>query len=138
MMLQKVATYTAKKKCSATLVFDGNGLLETTERYQNIVVIYTPSGVSADTRIKRMIDETLAKSTLCVVSSDNEILNYAKISQAKTMNSEKFLSDLNAVVSPDCKSRQHSQASEKKATTEEHKPSEVSASDIEKWKELFE
>ncbi len=136
---RKVSMLVSQKKCKATLVFDGRGVLGATEQYQNIAVVFTASGETADAYIKKMIDETLSKSTLCVVSSDNEILRYAKISRAQTMPSEHFLRDLKTATGSDSgKQKSRSNASIKKEReATEHKPSEVSASQVEEWKKLF-
>ncbi len=96
---RKVSMLVSQKKCKATLVFDGRGVLGATESHHNIAVVYTASGESADARIKKMIDETPAKSTLCVVSSDNEVLRYAQVSRAQSMRSEDFLFEINSVSS---------------------------------------
>ncbi|MFQ3597419.1 MAG: NYN domain-containing protein [Chloroherpetonaceae bacterium] len=137
---RKVSRYMSQKRSKVTLVFDGRGVLGATEQHHALTIVYTPSGESADARIKKMIDETPAKSSLCVVSSDNEILRYAQVSRAQTMHSEAFLSDLKSISTPEFgKSTKHrSNDSIKTApAVRENKPSEVSASDIEEWKKLF-
>lgn len=137
---REVSKYVSQKKCRVTLVFDGRGVLGTTEHHRAIDVVYTASGENADARIKKMIDEAHSKSTLCVVSSDNEILRYAKVSRAQTMRSETFLAELKSVPTTELNKRAkpHANVSVKKATTlNEHKPETVSASDIEMWKKLF-
>ncbi len=136
---QKVATCTVQRKCKVTLVFDGRGMFGTTEPYQHIIIVYTASGETADARIKKMIDEIPTKSTLCVVSSDNEILQYAKVSRAQSMRSEEFLAHLK----PDstgnlAKPKKHrsTQSLNKESTTND-KPSTVSSSEVEELKRLF-
>ncbi len=136
----KVSMLVSQKKCKATLVFDGRGVMGATEQYHNVAVVFTASGETADAYIKKMIDEIPSKSTLCVVSSDNEILQYAKVSRAQTIRSENFLCDLQtATMSDSCKpTKPHSNAPIKKEmAAKEHKPSEVSVSEVEEWKKLF-
>lgn len=137
---RKVSRYMSQKKCKATLVFDGRGVLGATEQHHALSVVYTASGESADARIKKIIDEASNKSTLCVVSSDLEIRQYAQVSSTQTMRSEEFVVDLKTISKPDSTkpTKSHAKASIKKATnTMEHKPREVSARDVEEWKKLF-
>jgi predicted RNA-binding protein with PIN domain len=136
----KVSMLVSQKKCKATLVFDGRGVLRDTEQYHNVAVVFTASGETADAYIKTMIDATPSKSALCVVSSDNEILQYAKVSRAQTMCSENFLCDLKTATMSDSgkPTKPRSNASIKKeSVAKEYKPSEVSTSEVEEWKKLF-
>ncbi|MGQ9805137.1 MAG: NYN domain-containing protein [Chlorobiales bacterium] len=138
---REVSKYVSQKECRVTLVFDGRGVLGTTEHHRAIDIVYTASGESADARIKKIIDETSKKSTLCVVSSDNEILRYAQVSRVQSMKSEKFLDVLKSVSTPDLgkpmKSRSNASI-KKEVAIRERKPDEMSASDVEAWKKLFE
>lgn len=137
---RKASMLVSQKKCKATLVFDGRGVLGTAEQHHNVAVVFTASGETADARIKKMIDETPSKSTLCVVSSDNEILRYAQVSRAQSMRSESFLRDLKTITTSDSgkPTKPRSNASIKKErVAKEHKPSEVSASEVEEWKKIF-
>ncbi len=131
----------SQKKCKASLIFDGRGILNTVEHYPNITVVFTASGENADTRIKKIIDETPNKSSLCVVSSDHEIYRYAQVSRAQTVRSEDFLFDLMTGATSNSKkltTSRSNKVTKKEAEVREHKPSEVSTSDIEIWKKLFE
>lgn len=132
---RKVATLTAKQNRKCTLVFDGRGVLGATEQRRNVSIVFTASGESADARIKKMIDEAPNKSALCVVSSDNEILRYAKVSRAQSMRSEEFLSDLNA--EPKASSKPKAKRDSASPNRDEQKPNAVSSSDIEEWKKIF-
>jgi predicted RNA-binding protein with PIN domain len=123
-----VSNYAMQKKCKATIVFDGKWNLDTVEHYSNVTVIFTASGEIADTRIKKMIDETPNKSSLCVVSSDNEILNYAKASRAKTMRSEDFITELHAKPNH----------SSNPTGNNDQKPETPDLEDLDIWKKLFE
>ncbi len=136
-----VSNYAMRKKCQATIVFDGKWNLDTVEHYSNVTVVFTTSGEIADTRIKKIIDETPNKSSLCVVSSDREILRYAQVSRTQTMRSEEFLFDLKTDATSNSKKLTKSRSNKgikKEVEVREHKPNEVSTSDIETWKKLFE
>ncbi|MFN3560743.1 MAG: NYN domain-containing protein [Chloroherpetonaceae bacterium] len=134
---RKVSMLASQKKCKATLVFDGRGVLGATEQYHNVAVVFTASGETADAYIKKMIDETPNKSALCVVSSDNEILRYAKVSRAQSMLSENFLKTATTSDSGKPTKSRSNASIKQETTTSEHKPSEVSASEVEEWKKLF-
>jgi predicted RNA-binding protein with PIN domain len=123
-----VSKYATRKKCNATIVFDGKWVLENVVQNDYVEVVFSTSGENADTRIKRIIDETPNKSSLCVVSSDNEILNYAKVSRAKTMISEDFIAELNA--KPDNPSMP--------TGNDDQKPDNLDLGDLDRWKKLFE
>ncbi|RME19157.1 MAG: hypothetical protein D6799_01830, partial [Bacteroidetes bacterium] len=58
----------SQKKCKATLVFDGRGVLRDTEQYHNVAVVFTASGETADAYIKTMIDATHSADLLGVAS----------------------------------------------------------------------
>ncbi len=126
---QRVSRYMTQKRCKATLVFDGCGVLDRVESYPNLTVVFTASGESADARIKRIIDETPGKASLCVVSSDNEILRYAQVSRTKTMCAETFLLQLNGTTKP---------LMPKQASDADTKPDSADLGDFETWKKLFE
>ncbi len=121
-----VSNYAMQKKCKATIVFDGKWNLSTVEDYQGIKLVFTPERESADTRIKKIIDETPNKSSLCVVTSDNEILRYAQVSRAKAMRSEEFIN----LLKPDNPSTP--------TNNDDQKPDGPDLGDIDSWKKLFE
>jgi len=122
-----VSNYAMQKKCKATIVFDGKWNLDTVEHYSNVTVIFTASGEIADTRIKKMIDETPNKSSLCVVSSDGEILRYAKVSCVQSITSEEFITKLKPPNDPS-----------NPTDDDDQKPDGPDLGDIDSWKKLFE
>jgi predicted RNA-binding protein with PIN domain len=56
-------------------------------------IIYSNSK-SADSRIKKEIDESGKPKTIAVVSSDHSVQNYAKVNSCKVIKSEDFAGDL--------------------------------------------
>jgi uncharacterized protein len=77
-----------------TLFFDGKGDLNTLgSKYQDsgIDVIYTANGETADERIIFFVKHSNYKDNMCIVSSDRELIRYAKTVRAKSMTSEVFI-----------------------------------------------
>jgi len=122
-----VSKYAMQKKCKVTIVFDGKWNLGTVEDYQHIKLVFTPECEIADTRIKKIIDETPNKSSLCVVSSDGEILRYAHVSRVQSMTSEEFIAELKPPDTPSTPT-----------DDDDQKPNGSDLGDIESWKKLFE
>jgi len=62
------------------IVFDGKSEFAHLPPYQHpsIEVIYTESGEDADDRIIRLLDHFKNKTSLCVVSNDNYVINHAR------------------------------------------------------------
>ena len=80
---------------SVTIVFDGNyfvDLADRKRRYGRVTVIYTSPIYTADDMIKKMIrkQESKRRKALLVVSSDNEIMRYAKAHGTSAVKSEDF------------------------------------------------
>lgn len=87
--------YCARVKKSLTLIFDGNYFLHLANRkrrYDRVTVIYTSPIYSADEAIKKMIksQEARRRKSMLVVSSDQEILQYAQSHGTQVIKSEAF------------------------------------------------
>lgn len=87
--------YCGKVKKTLTLVFDGSyfpHLVNRKRHYGRVTVIYTSPIYTADHAIKRMIknQEYRRRRSLLVVSSDEEILEYASSHGTKVLKSEDF------------------------------------------------
>lgn len=61
------------RACDLTVVFDGQGATETTDRWGKIRVIYSRFGQSADEVIARLATETKDPSQLVVLSDDRAV-----------------------------------------------------------------
>lgn len=61
------------RACDVTVVFDGQGANETTDRWGKIRVVYSRSGQSADEVIARLVTETKDPSQLVVLSDDRSV-----------------------------------------------------------------
>lgn len=87
--------YCARVKKSLTLIFDGNyfvHLANRKRRYGRVTVVYTSPIYTADDTIKKMIknQEARRRKSLLVVSSDQEILQYAQSHGTQALKSEEF------------------------------------------------
>ncbi len=87
--------YCGRVKKTLTLVFDGNyyvHLANRKRRYGRVMVIYTSPIYTADHAIKKMVKNQghRRRKSMLVVSSDGEILDYAKSHGAKVSKSEDF------------------------------------------------
>lgn len=87
--------YCARVKKSLTLIFDGNyfvHLANRKRRYGRVTVIYTSPIYTADDTIKKMVknQESRRRKSLLVVSSDQDILQYAQSHGTQVLKSEEF------------------------------------------------
>ncbi len=83
--------YFSIKKVEVSLHFDGfkhEGLQSSTAK------IKYSNNRPADLLIKEEIEKSKNRKQICVISSDHEILNYAKICGCKTIKSEVFTRNL--------------------------------------------
>ena len=86
-----VSRLTYKKKFRCTLVFDGVKPSEPHPplTHSPVHVIFS-SPQSADTKIKSMIEQSRNRSQLVIISSDREILGFARVCAAETHTSKYF------------------------------------------------
>ncbi len=79
--------YFSSKKAQVTLHFDGFANLPINS--QKIKIIYSENKI-ADQKIKQQIEKSKTPRNLIVVSSDNNIKEFARVCSAKTLSSEDF------------------------------------------------
>lgn len=106
--------YFSNKKLEVSLHFDGfkhEGLKSAKAR------IKYSNNRPADLIIKEEIEKSKNRKLICVVSSDHEVMNFAKVCGCKTIKSESFAKNL------------FSQSKEK---TEEERAKEISETEIRK------
>jgi predicted RNA-binding protein with PIN domain len=127
----RLLQYASFKRCQFLVVYDGRGVLGSTKEQHGLTIHYTASGETADARIKSLIDREPAKSRLCVISSDNEILRYARASRVEVKRSEAFIAELNALKTSDAP-----QGREPRQSVDQ-KPSAMSENELKEWKKLF-
>lgn len=89
-LLTQIKFYISNKRVQVIIVFDGDGRpVPEVEKMSDIRVIFSKPPEKADPVIKRLI-EAKQESQLRVVSSDQEIVNYARLHGAKTVSSRQF------------------------------------------------
>ncbi|MCM8783978.1 MAG: NYN domain-containing protein [Candidatus Omnitrophica bacterium] len=81
------------KNNKITVVFDGREDVFGLSTYSTIEVIFTKRE-TADEKIKRLIEKSLYKNILVVISDDNEIKYFAKSQGVRVMGAEDFLSKM--------------------------------------------
>lgn len=130
--------YCAKARKTLTLIFDGNYFVHHVNRkmrYGRVTVMYTSPIYTADDAIKKMIShqEPRRRKSMLVVSSDEEILAYARSHGAPISKSEDFEQLVyDTLAAPKQIDRVHIQISE--AEVQEwlrlfgHEPAETNAS----------
>ena len=86
-----VSRLTFKRKFRCTIVFDGVKPPEPrpSPTHSPVHIIFS-SPLSADAKIKSMIEQSKNRSQLVVISSDREILDFAKVCSAETHTSKHF------------------------------------------------
>ncbi|MFZ4621142.1 MAG: NYN domain-containing protein [Bacteroidota bacterium] len=91
LFIHSVAQLTHTKKFRCTIVFDGTTPAATSKQSSHapVHVVYS-SPLSADARIKQMIEHSKNRSLLVIISSDREILNFAKVCSCQTHTSNHF------------------------------------------------
>jgi len=132
-----IMAYCAGGKRLATIIYDGLGTLNSVEKFGGIEIEFTPSGTTADSRIKDIIDETLSKSRLMVVSSDHSVRHYAKVSGVKSIASEAFLREMSCEQTGQKKGRFKGSGSRRNATSATEKPQSISKDELDNWLKLF-
>ena len=101
-LITRVSAFQARHRADVTVVFDGDHLSGVQPSAAGLVRIqYSRSPRKADDVIKRLIDQSSHKSDMTVVSSDMEVMHYAKASGCRTLSSEQFFSMLSAKAKQD-------------------------------------
>lgn len=129
---EKLRRYAAKHKTEIALVYDGRGVLGSSEKQGGLSIIFTSSGESADAHIKSLIDKVPTRNLL-IVSSDRSIRDYARLSGVASISSQEFLSMLSAAE----KSDEPAQGAASGKCDIEKKPATLSEREVEEWKKLF-
>jgi len=94
-LLQRMASFMAGRKGSMTVVFDGDGPnMHQSASYHKIKVRFSSAPEKADPLIKRMIDKQEGKKSLTVISSDQAIFRYARLSGVSALTSHDFLQNI--------------------------------------------
>jgi predicted RNA-binding protein with PIN domain len=92
--LRELSEYVRKKRVRMTVVWDGgsSGVRSRSETKNGVQSIYTPSGLSADEQIVRMVERRANARELTVVSNDRRhIIGVVRNLGAQTMAVSQFL-----------------------------------------------
>jgi predicted RNA-binding protein with PIN domain len=86
-----VSRLTFKRKFRCTIVFDGMkpSDIQLQSSHSPIHIVFS-SPVTADDKIKSMITQSKNRTSLVIISSDHEILDYAKVCSCTTHTSKYF------------------------------------------------
>ena len=113
-----IDNYFHKKNEKVTIHFDGFKNIPI--KLNNAKIVYSDSK-SADEKIKKQIESANNRKNLVVVTSDNNIIEFARVCSCFTMKSEEFLRMI-----------------EPKEVDEEKNEIDKMKNDLEGWRQLFE
>ena len=90
-LIAAVSRLTFRKKFRCTIVFDGTKPTDIppSPSHAPIHVVFS-APLTADTKIRDMITASKNRTQLVIISSDHEILNYAKVCSCTTHTSKYF------------------------------------------------
>lgn len=98
LLIHSVSQMTHRKNFRCTIVFDGVALQNTNKQSSHAPVhVLFSSPLSADAKIKHMIEHSKHRALLVIVSSDRDILTYAKTFSSQTHTSNHFANMLSEV-----------------------------------------
>ncbi len=122
-LIHLISKLTIKRKFRCTVVFDGDQPKSRIKHSSHapIHVVYS-SPQSADAKIKQMIEHSKNRSLLVIISSDREILNFARVCACTTHTSKHFANLLFA---------------EETSDGEEKDSSTLSKSQVNEWLRIF-
>ncbi len=91
LLIHSIAQLTHRKKIRCTIVFDGVTPNKASKQSNHapLHVIFS-SPLNADAKIKQMIEHSKNRPLLVIISSDREILNFAKVCSCQTHTSNYF------------------------------------------------
>lgn len=90
LLIHSIAQLTHSKKFRGTVVFDGAAPAGTKPSPHAPVHVLYSFPLSADAKIKQMIEHSQNRRLLVIISSDREILHFAKICSCETHTSKHF------------------------------------------------
>lgn len=93
LILSKLDQFQKINNCKTIIVFDGRGFGNFQfYQYGQIEIIYPLEDQTADEVIKNLIDKYRGDSGVKLITSDNDLLNYAKKCKIKSEKSHIFIS----------------------------------------------
>ncbi len=123
-LVSKLSGFRAASRATCLVVFDGTDLAgQTVSSGGGVRVVFSRKPSTADDVIKRLVDQEKNKGHVTVVTSDNEIMWYAKASGCGVLSAEGFYERIAA--------RESDDRPEKKSDPQ------LSQREINDWKKLF-
>lgn len=123
--------YKEKKRHNIIIVFDGNftqAALPKKQVYSGIEVIFSKSGISADTEIKNITSHCQNPKDVRIVTYDNDIIKHVKKCGCQVIEPKALYKDIIATLDT---------AKKQKADEPESKRDGPSEADAKYWKDIF-
>ena len=130
-VISLLSKYKEKKRCNVILVFDGNyteAALPKKQTYAGITVIYSKSGISADTEIKNITSLCQNPKDVSIVTYDNDIKRHVKKCGCPIIEPKAMYKEIMEVLNEDKKIKSDEPDSKRNG------PSET---DAKYWKDVF-
>ena len=130
-VISLLSKYKEKKRCDVILVFDGNyteAALPKKQTYAGITVIYSKSGISADTEIKNITSLCQNPKDVSIVTYDNDIKRHVKKCGCPIIEPKVMYKEIMEVLNEDKKIKSDEPDSKRNG------PSET---DAKYWKDVF-
>ena len=90
-LINQLEEYASKNNLHILIVFDGDIKMKSRDESRSRVnVCFSESPEKADPLIKRLLEKTGKNRDFTVVTSDNEISNYARLCGVSVISSQKF------------------------------------------------
>ncbi len=120
-LIHFIAQFSTKRKFRCTVVFDGNAPVHHRPSPHAPIHIVYSFPITADEKIKEMISKAKNRTQLVIISSDREILDFAKVCSCVTHTSKHFANLL----------------TQEESFTSEKSESTLSPSQITEWLKIF-
>ncbi|MBI5678653.1 MAG: NYN domain-containing protein, partial [Planctomycetes bacterium] len=130
-VISLLSKYKEKKRCEVILVFDGNyteAALPKKQTYAGVTVIYSKSGISADTEIKNITSLCQNPKDVSIVTYDNDIKRHVKKCGCQIIEPKVMYKEIMEVLNEDKKIKSDEPDSKRDG------PSET---DAKYWKDVF-
>lgn len=91
-LVRRLADFARKRKARVTVVFDGepDRLMPDSSAFRGIKILYSDKGSDADTRIRRLVENSPDPRGLTVVTSDRQLASLVRWRGAKVVRSGEF------------------------------------------------
>jgi predicted RNA-binding protein with PIN domain len=130
-VISLLSKYKEKKRCDVILVFDGNyteASLPKKQTHAGITVIYSKSGINADTEIKNITSLCQNPRDVSIVTYDNDIKRHVKKCGCQIIEPKEMYKEVMEVLTENKKI---------KSDEPEAKQSGPSETDAKYWKDVF-